>query len=209
VPVSGYKSYEQNPESSMIEETLENYPKDIELSSGIKCTLRPLEAKDEQAFFEFFRAVPPQERMFIKHHVSDPKVIHEWCQNIDYHRILPLLAVDASRILAVASLHQQQGGWKRHIGRVSVLVHTDYRGRGIARAMVEEIMDVSRNIGLEKMEAEFLQEQDRAIKVFGSLGFSPLLRLPKYVKDMQAVSHDYLLMGAELLTDEEYAGVGG
>jgi hypothetical protein len=29
------------------------------------------------------------------------------------------------------------------------------------------------------------------------------------VKDMQAITHDYILMGRELLTDEEYAGVGG
>jgi hypothetical protein len=28
------------------------------------------------------------------------------------------------------------------------------------------------------------------------------------VKDMQAVSHDYILMGLHLKTDEEYAGVG-
>ena len=29
------------------------------------------------------------------------------------------------------------------------------------------------------------------------------------VKDMQAVKHDYILMGLHLKTDEEYAGVGG
>ena len=36
-----------------------------------------------------------------------------------------LLAVADGRIIADASLHQQLGGWKRHIGRVSVLVHPD------------------------------------------------------------------------------------
>jgi hypothetical protein len=45
--------------------------------------------------------------------------------------------------------------------------------------------------------------------MFALLGFSQLLRLENYVKDMQAVSHDYILMGLELKTDEEYAGVGG
>ena len=37
---------------------------------------------------------------------------------------------------------------------------------------------------------------------------APLLRLPEYVKDMQAISHDYILMGLDLITDEEYAGMG-
>jgi len=52
-------------------------------------------------------------------------------------------------------------------------------------------------------------EQGPAMKVFALLGFSQLLRLPNYVKDMQAVTHDYVLMGLDLRTDEEYAGVGG
>jgi len=41
------------------------------------------------------------------------------------------------------------------------------------------------------------------------LGFRQLVRLDDYVKDMQAITHDYLLMGLDLKTDEEYAGVGG
>ena len=45
--------------------------------------------------------------------------------------------------------------------------------------------------------------------MFALLGFSQLLRLENYVKDMQATHHDYILMGLDLLTDEEYAGVGG
>ena len=32
------------------------------------------------------------------------------------------------------------------------------------------------------------------------------MRLDDYVKDMQAISHDYILMGLDLRTDEEYAG---
>jgi ribosomal protein S18 acetylase RimI-like enzyme len=113
------------------------------------------------------------------------------------------------RIVGDATLHQQLGGWKRHIGRVSVLVHPKYRGRGLAKALVHEIVEIARNTGLEKVEAEFIGEQEAAIHMFAMLGFSNLLRLENYVKDMQAVSHDYVLMGLDLKTDEEYAGVGG
>ena len=70
-------------------------------------------------------------------------------------------------------------------------------------------MSLARNVGLEKVEAEFIGEQEAAIKMFALLGFSNLLRLEDYVKDMQAISHDYVLMGLSLKVDEEYAGVGG
>jgi len=188
---------------------LMDYPKDMELKGGFKCVVRPLESTDEMAFHEFFLAVPTQERMFIKHRVTDPGVIHEWCQNIDLGRNLPLLATTKEKILGVATLHQQLGGWKRHIGRVSVLVHPQYRGRGLARAMVTEIVEIARSGGLEKVEAEFIGGQEAAIHMFAMLGFSELLRLENYVKDMQAIAHDYVMMGLKLTTDEEYAGVGG
>ena len=191
-----------------LELELQKFPKDIKLKDGSKVTLRPLRKTDEKNFHELFQAIPEQERMFIKHRVTDLAVIRDWCQNIDLGRNLPLVAVQGGKILGDATLHQQLGGWKRHIGRVSVLIHPQYRGRGLARGLVGDMVSIARQCGLEKLEAEFIGEQEAAIKVFALLGFSNLLRLEEYVKDMQAISHDYVLMGLELKVDEEYAGVG-
>jgi len=87
-------------------------------------------------------------------------------------------------------------------------VYPQYRGRGLAKTLVQAVTEIARRVGLEKLEAEFLGEQEAALKLFGLLGFQPLLRLHDYVKDMQAIAHDYVLMGLDLKTDEEYAGVG-
>src|SRR6266850_7168860 len=187
---------------------LQKYPKDIKLKDGSKSRFRPLRKDDEKGFYEFFQGVPEPERMFIKHRVSDQKVIREWCQNIDLGKTFPLLALVEGKIAGDATLHQQLGGWKRHIGRVSVLVHPEYRGRGLARALVAEIVSIARFLGLEKVEAEFIGGQEAAIKMFAMLGFSNLVRLEDYVKDMQGIKHDYVLMGLDLKTDEEYAGMG-
>jgi GNAT superfamily N-acetyltransferase len=192
-----------------IELELQKFPKVVNLKDGKKATLRPLRRDDEKDFHKLFLGIPEPERMFIKHRVTDQEVIREWCRNIDYGRNLPMVALIGGKIIGDATLHQQLGGWKRHIGRVSVLVHPEFRGRGLARGLVGEIIEIARGAGLERVEAEFIGEQEAAIKMFAMLGFSQLLRLEDYVKDMQAVSHDYVLMGLELKTDEEYAGVGG
>lgn len=187
---------------------LECFPKPVELRRGWKCELRPLDSADEQAFHEFFTAIPYTERMFIKHKVTDPEVIHRWCSEIDYGRNLPLLAIANGKIVADATLHQQLGGWKTHIGRISVLVHPEFRGLGLAKTMVLEIVDIARHLGLDKIEAEFIGQQEAAIKLFALLGFSNLARLPHYVKDMERNAHDYILMGMDLITNEDYAGMG-
>ncbi len=66
-----------------------------------------------------------------------------------------------------------------------------------------------RRASLERVEAAFIAEQEAAMKMFAMLGFNQLIRLDDYVKDMQAIAHDYVLMGLDLRTDAEYAGVGG
>lgn len=191
-----------------VELQIQKFPKKVTLKDGLKITLRPLKKEDEKAFHDFFAAIPERERIFIKHRVQDPEVIRSWCQNIDYGRNLPLLAMADGKIIGDASLHQQLGGWKRHVGRVSVLVHPKYRGHGLGRLLVEEIVDVARNLGLERAEAEFLGEQEAGMKVFAIVGFSQLLKLEDHVKDMQAINHDYVLMSLKLKTDEEYASAG-
>ena len=195
--------------SYSIELELQKFPKTVKLKDGTKPTLRPLRRDDEKELHQLFLGIPEQERMFIKHRVQDITVIRDWCQNFDYGRNLPLVGLLGGKITGVATLHQQLGGWRRHIGRVSVLVHPQFRGRGLARMLVSEILDIARRVGLEKVEAEFIGEQEAAVKMFALLGFSQLVRLEDYVKDMQAISHDYILMGLELKTDEEYTSAGG
>ncbi len=195
--------------SFSIELELQKFPKTVKLKDGAKAALRPLRRDDEKELHQLFLEIPEQERMFIKHRVQDVKVIRDWCQNIDYGRNLPLVGLLGGKITGVATLHQQLGGWRRHIGRVSVLAHPKFRGRGLARTLVSEILDIARRVGLEKVEAEFIGEQEAAAKMFALLDFRELLRLEDYVKDMQAISHDYILMGLELKTDEEYTSAGG
>ncbi len=192
-----------------LELELQSFPKDLKLKDKTTVKLRPLKRTDEKPFHALFQTIPETERMFIKHRVTDITVIRDWCEAIDLGRNFPLLATDGNKIVGVATLHQQLGGWKRHIGRVSVLVQPAVRGRGIARGLIQEIVEIARATGLEKVEAEFIGEQAGAMHMFALMGFSELWRKDDYVKDMQAISHDYVLMGLDLKTDEEYTGVGG
>jgi L-amino acid N-acyltransferase YncA len=195
--------------SFSIELEFQQFPKHVRLKENKRAILRPLEKTDEKELHKLFQDIPEQERMFIKHRVQDIKVIRDWCRNIDFGKNLPLVALIGGKIVGVATLHQRLGGWKRHIGRVSVLVHPNYRGRGLATRLITEILDLARAAGLEKAEAAFIAEQEAALKMFAMLGFSKLVQLEDYVKDMQAITHDYVLMGMELKTDEEYASAAG
>ena len=213
-----------------IEEVVERYPKTVKLKDGSSITLRPLQPTDENAFHAFFVGVPDTERILFKHRVTDLAVIQEWCRKLDYTKILPIVAVSGDKpsprfesdekrarkpegsgrqIVADASLHQTLGGWKRHIGRISIVVHPSIRGNGLAGLLLNELIEIARDVGLEKLEAEFLGDQKAARRVFEARGFNQFLYLQDYVKDMQAISHDYVLMGRHIVTDEEYTSAAG
>jgi GNAT superfamily N-acetyltransferase len=190
-----------------IDNLLESYPKSVPLKDGTKAVLRPLHHDDVKALHDFFCAIPETERLFMKQRVTDLDVVRSWCRNIDYTRNLPLLALQGEQIVGDATLHQQLGGWKRHIGRLSVVVHPHWRGKGLAKILVKELIHIAQHLSLERLEAEFMGEQKAARRVFGEHGFNDLVVMDDYVKDMQALAHTYVLMGRRIITDEEFAGM--
>jgi len=130
---------------------------------------------------------------------------------IDYTQNLPGVRLGAvNKIVADASLHQTLGGWKRHIGRISVVSSIPRSRQRLGRHPRSTNSSIlPGNVGLEKLEAEFLGNQKAARRVFEERGFNQYLYLQDYVKDMQALSHDYVLMGRHIVTDEEYTSAAG
>jgi L-amino acid N-acyltransferase YncA len=192
----------------MIEFALDRFPVRHTLTTGVQCLLRPLQAEDEAVFQSFQQAVPEKERFLIKHRITGDHLLHEWCQNLDYESNLPLLALADGKVVGYATLHQRPGGWKRHIGMVSALIHPDFRGVGVLRQLLDELINVAKHAGLTRLEAEFNGERKNTIASFGKCGFVELVRLPEYLQDMQAQPHDYVLLGMNLMTDLEYTGAG-
>jgi hypothetical protein len=43
-----------------------------------------------------------------------------------------------------------------------------------------------------------------AIKALQQLGFREVCRLPDHLLDMEGNTHDYVILGTEIVTDEEY-----
>jgi RimJ/RimL family protein N-acetyltransferase len=191
-----------------LEYAVEKFPIKIKLRDGTETVVRPMGKRDAARCWRFFNDVPELERLFIKQPIRNPTVLRDWCRHLDYGHNLPLLMLHGARVIGEVTLHQRLGGWKRHVGLVTFLTHPKYRGRDVAKALVEEAVEIARHLGLKKLEAELNGERKVAIRALEHIGFRELMRLPDYVWDMRGEAHDYVFMGMELLTDEEFASVG-
>ena len=72
--------------------------------------------------------------------------------------------------------------------------------------LLEAILNAARHLGLWRLEAELNGERKDAVRSLQSLGFEELYCLPGYIIDMDQDTHDYVVMGMEIKTAEEYAG---
>lgn len=187
-----------------VEFALAKYPVSVRLRDGKECTVRLLEPADAARLHEFLLAVPEEERLFIKPRVTS-RLVRQWCRQPRPEENLTLVMVHEDRIIGEATLHQRPGGWKRHIGKVTVLTHPQYRGLDVAKILVKELLEIAPHCGLERLEAELNGERTVAIRALMQLGFEQMARIPGYLRDMRFRPHDYVLLGIRLVTDEEYA----
>ena len=188
---------------------LDKYPLETKLRDGTPVTVRPVARRDDGKLQKFFLAVPEEERLFIKQPITDQTLFRQWCRQPDFERNLPLLMLHKNKVIGEATLHQRGGGWKRHIGLITLLTHPDYRGRDVSKVLVTELIEIAKHCGLRRLEAEVNGERKIALEVLAHLGFNELMRVDDYVLDMKAVTHEYVLLGLGLQQEEEYAGLGG
>jgi len=191
-----------------LEYALERFPVETQLRDRTRVMVRPLRRTDGTMLQKFFFAVPEPERLFIEQPIMDKSLFEQWCKERDLQRDFSLLMFDKKKIIGWINMHMPQGGWMRHIGHITFLTHPEYRGRDASIVLLKEIINAGRHLGLWRLEAELNGDRKIALRSLQHLGFEELFRLPDYVIDMTRQPHDYLMMGRNLRTDEEYAGLG-
>ena len=186
----------------MVTTALDTYPVSVSLASK-KLLLRPLVREDGTALARFFARLPADERVMLKDDVTNPAVIATWCATIDPDHVLPLLALDGSRIVGDATLHRDRRGWARHVARIRLTVDPEYRRMGLARAMVRELIVLAERLGIAVIDAEALSAQHGAIKLFEDLGFIAVATLPQHALDLTEQPHDIVILSKTLVPVEQ------
>ncbi len=172
-----------------------NFLKKYTLKDGSIITIRPMAKNDVNALHDFFKHIPEEDRLFLKHDVADKKVIEQWAKNLDSNTVLSLLAFDGSnKIIGDATLHTKDYGWTRHIGEIRIVVARAYRSKGVGFALSKEIFIHAHERKLLKITAEMAADQLGAIKVFEKLGFVQEAELKNQIIDLKGQTHSLIIM---------------
>ncbi len=177
---------------------LSDYPKKKTLKDKTEVILRPLKKEDKDELLKFFRSLPTRERLFLKHDVIKEEVIQKWVDNIDYLKVLPILAIVNDKIVGDATLHRTSYGWSKHVGEIAIVVANEFRKKGLGTLLVKELVNYAISTGLDKIFAQMTEKQIPAIKALNKIGFIKEATLKKHVVDISGKKHNLIIMSNDV-----------
>jgi RimJ/RimL family protein N-acetyltransferase len=178
---------------------IDSYPKTILLRDRTDVIVRPLAQADKIALLNFFEGIPEEERFYLKENVASPAVIQSWTSDVDFRRVIPIVAVQGDQIVADATLHRSRAQARQHVGEIRVVVAPAYREIGLGGRLIRELLDIAAGLGLNKAMFELVADHEGpAIAAAASAGFREVAVLKDHVRDIWGNYHDLVLMELSL-----------
>jgi acetyltransferase len=155
------------------------YPKKYEilwaLKNGQEVLLRPIKPEDEPMWLEMFQSFSEESiryRFFQMLKDTPHEVRVRYC-NIDYDREIAIVAeiVENGRrkILGVSRLSIESDGKS---GEMAFIVSDYWHGLGLGTKMVDYVLDIAKEKGVENVYAIMLPDNYRALSLTKKMGFN-------------------------------------
>jgi acetyltransferase len=148
--------------------------KHSQLTDGTNVTIRPIRPEDAEAEAKFVRELSDESKYFrfmnTFQELSQEMLIR--LTQIDYHNEMALVAL----------VHTREGEEQVGVARYStnidkkscefaLVVSDAWRGRGLARRLMQELMSVAHDRDLDWIEGQVLSNNTRMLHLMESLGF--------------------------------------
>jgi GNAT superfamily N-acetyltransferase len=170
------------------------YPQEAVLRDGRRVLVRPFTESDTDALYEFFLHLPAEVRRFAWDRIDNRTLVESWGRELEYSKVLPLLALDRGKIVADATLHRREGSPLRLVGRIKWLIDPAYRGAGLGTLLVNNFIATARTNGLRHLTCMLIADFEAdAVRTLTELGFESYT-VPGYGTDPDGNQHDMVKM---------------
>lgn len=181
----------------MLPDQIKNFREMVTLKDGAYVLLRPMTKEDRPHLDELFAATAEDDLRYFREDIRNPQLLQSWCDNLDYNKVMPMLALVKDRAVGNCSLHFMRGP-KRHIGEVRVFLAKDFRKRGLGMKMIRVMVDFARRQGLSLLLAEVIADKTKVARAFEQVGFVPRCTLEDYFMFPDGECSDVVVMTMKL-----------
>jgi GNAT superfamily N-acetyltransferase len=176
----------------------DRFPQHAVLRDGRRMLLRLFKSGDEDVLYDFFHRLPESVRRFAWDRIDSRSLVETWGRELDYAKVLPVLAFDGGKLVADATLHRRDGSPLRLVGRIKWLIDPEYRGQGLGTVLVNNFVAIARNNGLRHLTCMLISDLEAdAVRTLTDLGFDGYT-VPGYGTDPDGNQHDMIKMVLKL-----------
>ena len=168
--------------------------KTVILKDKTTVLIRPMTSDDLEGSHAFFRALPEEERAYLRRDVTSLAVVQQRLREMDEGRVKRLVAVVDGSIVADGALEIAPYGWERHVGELRLIVAPHYQGKGLGMLMAQALYDLASGAGVEELIVRMMPCQKAAVNIFRKLGFRQEAVLHDYVRDRHGAKQDLIVM---------------
>ena len=154
---------------------------------GREVTLRSAEESDAAALIEYLKITSGETPYLIREPEEVTITLAQEKSFIrraeDAERELLLIAAIDGRHIGNCSL-MGIGPYRRYAHRcgIAIALYQEYCGFGIGRVMMQTVLDTAKKLGYEQAELEVVSDNEGAIALYKSLGFTKYGTFPRSVR---------------------------
>jgi ribosomal protein S18 acetylase RimI-like enzyme len=157
---------------------------------------------------ELFSGLSERDLTLVKEDLADPDAVRTWAARAGQQWV----ALDGQDVVGYATVRPLPE-WSDHVGELRLVVDPARRRVGVGKALARHALVEAVRAGRRKLVVELTADQDNALAMFSSLGFTGEALLRDHIRDRSGQLHDLVMlahfveglwgvMGAVGLSDE-------
>jgi L-amino acid N-acyltransferase YncA len=150
---------------------------------------------------ELFGELSERDLTLIKENLTDPVAVRRWAARPGQQWV----ALDGTDIVGYAAV-RPLSEWSDHVGELRLVVDPARRRVGVGSALARHALIEALRGGRRKLVVELAADQENALAMFASLGFTGEALLRDHIRDRNGKFHDLVMLAH--FVDDTWAGMG-
>jgi ribosomal protein S18 acetylase RimI-like enzyme len=150
---------------------------------------------------ELFGELSERDLTLIKEDLTDTDAVRGWAARPAQQWV----AVDGHDVVGYAAVRPLPE-WSDHVGELRLVVDPARRRAGVGRALARHALIEAVRAGRRKLVVELAADQQNALAMFSSLGFTGEALLRDHIRDRNGELHDLVMLAH--FVDGMWAGMG-
>jgi len=155
--------------------------------------MRPLGEDDHAALLAFGAALPQDDLLYLEDDFQNSEIITRLINACLAENWRQIVAVVGDAIVGYSAVRRLPG-WSNHVADIILLIDAYWRRSGLGTALAQAIFDAARDLGVNKVIVEMLEEQQAGRAIFERLGFRVEGRLSAHARDRHGQRRNLLIL---------------